>query len=534
LPVDLDFPVAIGRDGLNLRDQAAEVPVSALVDSVNWRIDENGALVKRLGYQSWADSDELAGAPLEQATFSPTTGTIDLVFACGDGHVYTSPGDGVFTSIASGLSTTARPSFTMLNDVLYWANGVDDLQSWDGSSLTAIAAAPTGRFVAVWRNRLWIAGDPTHPRRVYWSDILDPTSWNSLNFVDLAEIGGGDQITGLIPAPNIGSSFDGADGLLVYMQHSTHRVFDDTDNSAGAIIGGGNVLIDGGTGTTSHRSLTHLNGRVWSVCPQGVYSTDGHGTLRLETGRLGSFFRNVVNAAHLDNATGIAWQGSYWLALASTGSAANDLILEVYAGYPTGGDGQHPVMAHTIPAGSWSIYPAAPGDQLVFCDSSTGNTKRVRQYGIGGADTTGQSTAQPITAQARSGAWIFGSPHPKRIRRVQAIGRGTLSIGFVEDLQRSVGEVKVFAMAAASNTDGPKWGAVNWGEFIWGGGVGASVGVTTQDQWYTRRGRLFQVTVSETSTDVSSTDPRLGGSSVFAGGAALYNLIVRVTPLDAE
>lgn len=738
MPVDLDFPVAIGRDGLNLRDQAAEVPVSELVDSVNWRIDENGALVKRLGYQSWADSDQLPAAPLEQATFSPASGTIQLVFYCVDGHVYTSPGDGIYTSIASGLSTSARPSFAMLDDKLYWSNGVDALHSYDGTTVTALTGiqdvqtisisgtptsgwftltyngqttlaypdvqtitmngtvtagtftltfngqttaninwnddsatiqtrlvalssigaggvtciggplpdnpvivtfagsranqlqpamthtdtltgggasishttpgagltyaataaqvqtalrtlvtgvactggplpgtpivvtfgafklqstlthteqfgggsspalaiahttpgrgdSPKGSYIAVWRNRVWISGDPAHPHRVYWSDILDPTGWNSLNFVDLAEIGAGDQITGLIPAPNIGASFDGSDGLLVYMTHSTHRIFDDTDNAAGAITGGQNVLIDGGTGTSSHRSLTHLNGRVWSVCPQGIYSTDGHGTQRLESGRLGSFFRNVVNTAHLSSAVGTAWQGSYWTGLASTGSAANDLILEVYASYPTGGDQQHPVMAHTIPAAAWSIYPASTGDQLVFCDSSTSNTRRVRQYGVGGSDTDGQGTAVAISAQARSGASTFNSPHPKRIRRALAIGRGTLAIGFVEDLKRSVGEVKVFAMAAASNTDGPKWGAVTWGEFTWGGSVGASVGVTTDDQWYTRRAQLFfQVTISESSTDVSSTDPRLGGASAFAGGAALYSLIVRVTPLDAE
>lgn len=529
MPVDVEVALNVGKDGLNLRDQPAEVPIAELVDSVNWRIDENGALVKRLGYAAYASSGPLAAVPLEQATFNPAGGTTALLFYCADGHVYSSPGDGTFTSIASGLSTTARPTFATLNDKIYWSNGTDNLQQWTGSVLTSIASAPKGKYLAVWRNRLWVAGVASAPRTVYWSNISDPTNWNALNFVDIHGLRG-DQITGLVAAPNIGTSFDGADGLLVYMKRSTHRIFDDTDNANGAIVGGGNVLIDGGTGTSSHRSLVHLNGRVWSVCQDGIYSTDGHASLRLESGRLGSFFRNAVNPAFLANALGRAWQGNYWLSVASTGSGINDLILEVYASFPPTIHGDQPLMAHRIPVAAWSIYPAATGDQLIFCDASTtpsDNRLRVRQYGVGGADTDGQATSLPIAASARSGAWTFGTPHPKRIRRVQATGRGTVTLGVATDLERSIGETRTFIMPVS---EGPFWNTVNWNQFQWG----PLGGVTTNAQWYTRRGRVFQLTVNESSTDIASTTPRLGAATSISGGAALYNLIVRFTPLDAE
>jgi hypothetical protein len=273
-------------------------------------------------------------------------------------------------------------------------------------------------------------------------------------------------INGLIPAPNIGNSFDGSDGLLVYQKRSTHRILDDTDNVSGAIVGGGNVLIDAGTGTSSHRSLAALNGRIYSVCPEGIYSTDGHGTQRLESGRLGSFFRNATNAAFLGNALGIAWQGNYWASLAGQGQATNGLVLEV-RGAAADSSRRPPVMAHTLPVGGWAIFPDVAGDQLIFADASvtpTDNTKRVRRYGVGGADTDGQANTLAITATARSGAWIFGTPKPKHIRRVEATGRGTLLIGFAADLERSIGETQAFILGVQ---DGPFWNAVNWNEFEW-------------------------------------------------------------------
>lgn len=528
MPVDTEYPLIIGRDGLNLRDNAAEVPISQLVDSLNWRIDENGAIVKRLGFVSWGDSDEMAGTPLAIGVFNPSTGARLLVIACSDGKVYTSPGDGSFTQIpgATGYSTTAVPSFAMFNDKVYWANGVDSLQSWDGTTLSSIGGAPKGNLLAVWRNRLWIAGQ-SDARKVSWSNIADPGTWNGLNFV-VIHPPHGDVITAIISAPNIGSSFDGADGLLVYMNRSTHRIVDDTDNTSGAIVGGGNVMIDAGTGTSSHLSLVPLNGRIYSLSPDGIYSTDGHGTLRLESGRLGSFFRNAVNAAFLSKAAGVAWQGNYWVAVAGSGSPVNNLVLEVHASLPQTSHGDYPVMAHALPAALWGSFPGAAGDELVFADSNTADSKRLRRYGIGGGDTIGQQTLIPITANARSGAWIFGTPRPKHVRRVEATGRGNLLIGFAADLERSSGEVQAFIMPV---DDGPLWNTVNWNEFQWGPNGGVS---KPASRWYSRRGRLFQITVRETSDKASSSEPRLNGGSVVSGGAALYSLVVRVTPLDAE
>jgi len=184
-------------------------------------------------------------------------------------------------------------------------------------------------------------------------------------------------------------------------------------------------------------------------------------------------------------------------------------------------------MAHQIPAALWALYPDSSGDQLVFADSSTGDTKRIRLYVIGAAATDNQQDTVAITAQARTGAWIFGTPSPKHIRRVEATGRGNLLIGFAADLERSSGEVKSFVLPVA---DGPFWNTVNWNEFDWG----PQGGVNTKSQWYSRRGRWFQITVRESSTVAASTEPRLGGGRVVSEKTALNNLLMRVIPLDAE
>ena len=178
MPSDQEFAVPLGAQGLNFRDQPSIVGFGGFIDALNWRLDEDGAPTKRLGYDTYRDPGgatvQLPAIPLELTPYAPFGGTNSIIAACADGKSYTSPGDGTWTQIASGMSGSATPDYAMLNDILYWTNGIDQVQSWNGTALTAIAAAPKGTVCAVWRNRLWIAGVAGFAHRVYWSTIGDP------------------------------------------------------------------------------------------------------------------------------------------------------------------------------------------------------------------------------------------------------------------------------------------------------------------------------------------------------------------------
>lgn len=525
MPVDVPYELTLGIGGLNLRDQPIAVPPTELIDSLNWELNEQGAPVKRLGYVNYQDA-ELSATPLELAVYAPNGSSPSIITALDDGTVLWSPGDGVYGEVGSGFDTAAIPSFVTLNDVLYWGNGVDAFQAWDGSSNSQPSGAPIGKYLAIWRNRIFISGDPSNPYRVYWSDIGGTWANIATNFVDIFGPHG-EPITGLSPSP-VSNTFDGLDGIFVFSPRATHRIIDDSDNIDGAISGGANVLVDPSTGTVSNRSIAYVNGRTWCVARNGIYSTDGKNPLHLESAKLGKFFQNTINSTQDKNLTAISYHNTYRLACTKTGDVANSLVLDAYTMLPRdrSADQDYPIMAQGLPVGAWVVYPSSVGDQIVFADSSQDNTHFLRLLGFGGADTTGFGTTNDITASATTGSSLFGTTSPKRVRRIIVEGRGTLTIGVSADLEGGVGESHVFDLAINS----PKWGApLKWGAFKYG----ASGSSATTTQWYSRRGRFFNFSLIEKSQAVAATRSTLGAPVASAGGGALYALLCWITPLDS-
>lgn len=526
MPADQEFTVTIGVAGLNFRDQPSIVGLTGFIDSLNWRLDEDGAPTTRLGYDSYTDDvgSTLASPPLELFAYNERA----IIAYCQNGHVYSSPGDGSWTSIASGLSADT-PSFAILDDVLYWTNGVDHLQSWDGASLTSITAAPLGAYCCVWRNRLWIAGVDGSPHTVYWSSIGDPTSWPADNF---AEIHGphGDVITAITPAPNRDSQFDGADGVLVFTKSSLHRIYDDSDNVDGTITGGSNSLVDPSTGCVNARTIAQVNGIVYCVADDGIYATTGHSSLFLQSSKLGRFFSDQVSPAGKADMAAVSWKGSYLLAFTPLGSGSNSMALEVYTTLPQDPhDNQHPIMAYTVPVNAWVNLPNDnQGAHLYFSDSSPGNTNYVRRWASGGFDTTGIATSVPIKASARTGSSNFGIPHPKRVRRVQLTGRGNLTVGVISDFERGQGEPGSYQLTL--DATGSQWGTMIWGVDDWT----APNDLNTRTRWFTRRGREFGLTLTTQSTDVSAGRDTLGIAGVPQGASAIYASVLCLTPLAAD
>lgn len=517
MPVDRVISIQPGRGGVNLRDHASELREGELTDSLNWRIDQRGQLEKRLGYSPLGSP----GAPiLELALYEPSGVVPKIVAYCTDGNVYSSPDGAVWTQIATGLSTTARPSFAQYLDKLYWANGVDDLQQWDGSTLTAITTAPKGKYLTVWRNRLWMAGNPLQPRRVYWSKLADPADWTFLlNFVDFPN---GPIITALATAPNVSATSDGADGVLVFTERSMSRVYDDTDNTAGAVVGGANVLVDAALGCASNRSIAQDRGRLYLLGIDGVYSTDGHSQLRVESKLIESLFHGATVIS--DAAVGVAYRGRYLVAVTTTDSAHNDRLCELYLDLPPNEQGQYPWMFHDVPAASFVQYPATTQNLLYFADASTSNTPYLRWLFNGGSDTTDVDTAMDVTARFTSGASQYGTSAPKLLVRAFTMGRGVLGVGVAADFERAQGEVQTIRIERT----GTKWGQFVWGNAKWGGDAGPP----GRPAYYSKRGRWLHWNVSETSQNVGPPRTSLGVSASQTGGAEVSVIQATIRPLD--
>lgn len=283
------------------------------------------------------------------------------------------------------------------------------------------------------------------------------------------------------------------------------------------MTGGANVTIDAGMGAVSQRSCATVLGRVFLLGADGIYSTDGHSPLRLESGKLGNLFATGLAQQQVSNAVAVSWANSYMLAITRAGEAANALVFELYAGLPRDNTGNHPILAHAVPVAGWVIYPNVAGDRLYLVHPTS---RVLARWGSGGTDL---GTA--ITAYARTGAMDFGTSRPKRLRRIRVDGRGSLSIGASVDFAAGVGFAGSFALSTALDL----WSLADvWNVGTWGPASGSAEAVA----WYDVVGRYFTFQVSETSSAVGAVRSRLGIATIDAGGAAVYRVEARLTPLE--
>lgn len=106
-----------------------------------------------------------------------------------------------FTDLFTGMTAGAVPSYCMLEDLLIMSNnsGVDVPKSWDGTTAQNLAGSPPPFAFAIEHlNRVWAAGDPAHPSRLYYSVDFLPDDWTNTGsgFIDLSP-SDGDGITAI-------------------------------------------------------------------------------------------------------------------------------------------------------------------------------------------------------------------------------------------------------------------------------------------------------------------------------------------------
>ncbi len=132
-------------------------------------------------------------------------------------------------------SITNRVTFAQGVDKLFFCDGVGPIFGWNGTTTMKIkdgnivdfltgsayvdnnAQPPSTCNILIWfQNRLIASGIPTEPDAIYFSDFLDPTSWDK-NYQQI-RIGGGDSdpITGLVPWTDL--------SLIVFKKNSIYVV----------------------------------------------------------------------------------------------------------------------------------------------------------------------------------------------------------------------------------------------------------------------------------------------------------------------
>jgi hypothetical protein len=186
------------RGGIYAREkQAATSPNCNAVISSTGR-----TLQKMRGYTKL--SDQKTGTGYGIFNYAKDTATNFLIAHIGTVLYKMDAFDGVLDSIRTGVGegysdfdTFTKADGTQILLTLNQAN--DKMHSWDGTGATTteVSTAPQGKYLKVWKNRVWVVGHASYPSRLQWSNLQLHTTWTATDIDENFATPQGDAITGL-------------------------------------------------------------------------------------------------------------------------------------------------------------------------------------------------------------------------------------------------------------------------------------------------------------------------------------------------
>ncbi len=116
---------------------------------------------------------------------------------------------------------------------------------------------PYTKYVEVYHDRVWYAGDPSNPQRAYYSELGEGEAVGALSYIDTRD---GEPITGLKRA---------GDELIVFCAQTMYSIQGYTESDFKM------RKISPSVGCISHHSIVNINEVLWFAAEIGVYVYDG-------------------------------------------------------------------------------------------------------------------------------------------------------------------------------------------------------------------------------------------------------------------
>lgn len=418
--------------GVLLTAQPGVVGPSQLLDALNVEFSEAGSVRQRPGYAKLTTS-ALTDQPDSITPYLTTGGTKRLLVGNGNRlDVLTGfPGASV-----ANVATTASPHFFVrfggpTAEVVYIANGTDQVRKLSGTAFSTPAglSGETGRFLAMWDNRLVIAreGGTTagnNPSSVRFSDPADPENFTADVFEDL-DPGDGEQITGMVTFRE----------LLIVFKETKFYVFDSAGVDADGEFDPSYRRVDNSIGLAASKAVVSARDGVYFLHRNGVYRTTGSDPVPV-SGALDPFFSGEPSVYFRSDPINRS---------AITSCAMGFHQERVFLACPTGSSSTNNRTWVLDPrSGAWSLFdlpiaamcsfrPAAD-DELVFCYAAGDNHLGRHSDGYTADDMATDNTGGvAISSRARYGWQDMGAPGVKRVREVRLVGEGACEAKLTND-----------------------------------------------------------------------------------------------------
>lgn len=292
--------------------QGGKVTLPWLNEAENCIFELDGGPHKMPGSAKNFTSPLESGARLAgvyDAWFSGTTGTPAQHRILNVGtKIKKDNANNTFTDLFTGMTAGAVPSYCMLEDLLIMSNdsGVDVPKSWDGTTAQNLAGSPPKFSFAVEHiNRVWAAGDKSHPSRLYYSVDFTPADWTSSGsgFIDISP-SDGDVITGL-------QSFRG--DLFVFKGPNKGSIQRITGSSPTGDDPFARSDFVKGIGSVNHNSIVTFGNDLGFMWSDGTFrflsTTQQFGDFEETSASrpINGWIRDHVNRAKLSQAMSVDW-----------------------------------------------------------------------------------------------------------------------------------------------------------------------------------------------------------------------------------
>ena len=149
-----------------------------------------------------------------------------------------------------------------LTDNLYWTDRtIGKIRKFDGATVSTLATSPAATVIETHTNRIVASGVLAIPDAVYFSDILDPNSWDMVN--GQTRIGGGDGD----PIVALKSWLD--TGIIVFKRNS---VFIIDANPLSSVANMSIKRVHRTLGCVARGSVCQVGKDVWFLSRTGIQS----------------------------------------------------------------------------------------------------------------------------------------------------------------------------------------------------------------------------------------------------------------------
>jgi hypothetical protein len=110
--------------------------------------------------------------------FPLSNGTRYIIKRSG-GYLLADTGSGTFSTVVSTIPSDRKTVASVLGDRFYFANSLDGLKYWNGTSVTVASTTLTFTMLVTHKGRLWGAGIGGEERNLRASKLYDGTSWTA-------------------------------------------------------------------------------------------------------------------------------------------------------------------------------------------------------------------------------------------------------------------------------------------------------------------------------------------------------------------